>query len=53
VRRRGRRRGYNTAAERATAEATDGIRVVSRQQCIELLKWGIMMGVDDGCGDDN
>lgn len=42
-------RGYNTAAERAAAKSTPGIRVLSRTAFIELLKWGILMGVDDGC----
>lgn len=42
-------RGYNTAAERAAAKATPGIRVLSKPAFIELLKWGILMGVDDGC----
>jgi len=42
-------RGYNTAAERAAAKAAPGIRVLSRAAFIELLKWGILMGVDDGC----
>lgn len=41
--------GYNTAAERAAAKAAPGIRVLSRAAFIELLKWGILMGVDDGC----
>lgn len=42
-------RGYNTAAERAAAKAAPGIHVLSRAAFIELLKWGILMGVDDGC----
>lgn len=41
--------GYNTEAERAAAAATPGITVLSRQAFIELLKWGLAMGVDDGC----
>eukprot|EP00878_Enallax_costatus_P025300 GHUV01027065.1.p1 GENE.GHUV01027065.1~~GHUV01027065.1.p1 ORF type:complete len:226 (+),score=38.23 GHUV01027065.1:1234-1911(+) len=41
--------GYNTKAERAAARKTPGIRVISRTAFIELLKWGILMGVDDGC----
>jgi hypothetical protein len=42
-------RGYNTAAERKQAKATPGIRLLSRLQFLELLKWGVVMGVDDGC----
>eukprot|EP00775_Hariotina_reticulata_P003709 gene3709-3972_t len=41
--------GYNTAAERQAARGMTGIRVLSRPAFIELLKWGIVMGVDDGC----
>lgn len=41
--------GYNTAAERKQAKATPGIRLLSRPQFLELLKWGVVMGVDDGC----
>lgn len=41
--------GYCTAAERKAAKATAGIRVLSRPAFLELLKWGILMGVDDGC----
>lgn len=41
--------GYNTEAERAAAAATPGITVLSRPAFIELLKWGLAMGVDDGC----
>jgi len=29
------------------------IRVITLKQFQELLRWGILMGVDDGCGDDN
>lgn len=42
-------RGYNTAAERKQAKATPGIRLLSRPQFLEVLKWGVVMGVDDGC----
>lgn len=42
-------RGYNTAAERKAAKSTPGITVLSRPAFVELLKWGILMGVDDGC----
>ncbi|KAF8063748.1 hypothetical protein HT031_003605 [Scenedesmus sp. PABB004] len=41
--------GYNTAAERAAAAAAPGIRLLSRPAFLELLKWGVVMGVDDGC----
>eukprot|EP00873_Tetraselmis_striata_P033143 jgi/Tetstr1/453407/TSEL_040389.t1 len=40
--------GYNTEDERAEARAA-GIRVLSLEECCELLKWGVLMGVDDGC----
>lgn len=41
--------GYCTAEERAAAAALPGIRVISRVQFLELLKFGVIMGVDDGC----
>ena len=31
------------------AAGTPGIKVLSRPAFLELLKWGILMGVDDGC----
>lgn len=42
-------RGYNTQAEKAAARKAPGIRILSRTAFVELLKWGILMGVDDGC----
>lgn len=42
-------RGYNTAAERAAAAATPGIRLLSLRGFRELLAFGLAMGVDDGC----
>lgn len=41
--------GYNTAEERAAAAALPGVRLLSRPQFCELLKWGVVMEVDDGC----
>uniref|UniRef100_A0A7S1X9G1 Uncharacterized protein n=1 Tax=Tetraselmis chuii TaxID=63592 RepID=A0A7S1X9G1_9CHLO len=40
--------GYNTEEERQAARA-NGITVLSLEQCCELIKWGVVMGVDDGC----
>lgn len=37
-------RGYNTEAERTEARQA-GIRVLGLEQCCELLKWGMVMGV--------
>jgi len=31
----------------------DNVRSITLAQGCELLRWGILMGVDDGCGDDN
>jgi hypothetical protein len=42
-------RGYNTAAERQQAAATPGLKLLSQRQFLELLRWGMVMGVDDGC----
>eukprot|EP00879_Flechtneria_rotunda_P030245 GHRR01032853.1.p1 GENE.GHRR01032853.1~~GHRR01032853.1.p1 ORF type:complete len:143 (+),score=45.70 GHRR01032853.1:360-788(+) len=41
--------GYNTAAERKAAKSAPGIKLLTRSSFIELLKWGVVMGVDDGC----
>eukprot|EP00877_Chromochloris_zofingiensis_P013097 jgi/Chrzof1/8040/UNPLg00085.t1 len=41
--------GYNTDAERQEAAAIPGITTIPRHAFLELLKWGIAMGVDDGC----
>ncbi|KAL4448327.1 hypothetical protein ABPG75_005546 [Micractinium tetrahymenae] len=41
--------GYNTPEERAAAAALPGVRLLSRPQFCELLKWGVVMEVDDGC----
>ncbi|PSC70318.1 hypothetical protein C2E20_6217 [Micractinium conductrix] len=41
--------GYNTPEERAAAAALPGVRLLSRPQFLELLKWGVVMEVDDGC----
>lgn len=43
--------GYNTATEREMAQNVKGIQVVDLQSFCELLKWGIVMKVDDGCQD--
>ncbi|KAL3150803.1 hypothetical protein ABBQ32_000564 [Trebouxia sp. C0010 RCD-2024] len=45
--------GYSTQAEKEAAKDTKGVRLISLTEFQELLKWGILMGVDDGCGDDN
>lgn len=37
--------GYNTAEERAAAAALPGVRLLSRPQFCELLKWGVVMEV--------
>lgn len=41
--------GYNTAEERAAAAALPGVTVLRLPQMLELLRWGVVMGVDDGC----
>lgn len=41
--------GYNTAEERAAAARLPGVRVLRLPQMLELLRWGVVMGVDDGC----
>ena len=43
--------GYNTDAERAEASEIPGIRIITLPQFCELLRFGIIMGVDDGCQD--
>ncbi len=48
-----RRRGYSTPEEKAAAQQLDGVRSITLKQFNELLKWGLIAGVDDGCGDDN
>lgn len=37
--------GYNTAEERAAAARLPGVRLLSRPQFLELLRWGVVMGV--------
>ena len=46
------RRGYNTNDERQAARRMPGVQLISISQFIELLTWGIVMGVDDGCEPD-
>ncbi len=46
-------RGYSTEQEKAAAAQLAGVRSITLAQGVELLRWGILMGVDDGCGDDN
>lgn len=41
--------GYVTAAELAEAKRLSRIKVLQLKQLQELLKWGMVMGVDDGC----
>jgi hypothetical protein len=43
--------GYNTEEERAAAAALPGVRVITLPQFCELLRFGIIMEVDDGCQD--
>lgn len=35
--------GYNTADERAAAAKLPGVRLLSRPQFVELLRWGVVM----------
>jgi len=46
------RRGYSTEAEKEAAQRLDGVRSITLEQFNELVKFGILMGVDDGCQDD-
>jgi hypothetical protein len=41
--------GYCTEGEKQLARATPGVELLSLGQFVELLKWGLVMGVDDGC----
>jgi len=41
--------GYCTDEERSRAATTPGIVLLQRPQFFELMKWGVLMGVDDGC----
>ena len=41
--------GYNTEDERAAAAELPGVRVITLSQFCELLRFGIIMEVDDGC----
>jgi hypothetical protein len=43
--------GYNTEEERAAAANLPGVRVITLPQFCELLRFGIIMEVDDGCQD--
>jgi hypothetical protein len=43
------RRGYSTATDRQAAQADGRVRSIRLSQLHELLKWGVLMGVDDGC----
>ncbi|KAH7624073.1 hypothetical protein NADE_008885 [Nannochloris sp. 'desiccata'] len=43
--------GYNTEEERAAAAKLPGVRVITLPQFCELLRFGIIMEVDDGCQD--
>lgn len=40
-------------AGRAKFEEDSRVIVLDQKQFSELLSWGLLMGVDDGCGDDN
>ena len=41
--------GYCSAADLAAAAALPGVRRLSLPGFLELLRWGVVMGVDDGC----
>ena len=41
--------GYCTDGERASAAELPGVRPLALPQFLELLRWGVVMGVDDGC----
>ncbi|CAG9460501.1 unnamed protein product [Pedinophyceae sp. YPF-701] len=41
--------GYCTEGERELARASPRIKVLDLEAFAELLKWGVVMGVDDGC----
>lgn len=41
--------GYATEDEIVEARGTAGVQVLSLPQFLEMLKWGLAMGVDDGC----
>lgn len=43
--------GYNTAEERERAATLPGVQVIDLESFCELLRWGIVMQVDDGCQD--
>lgn len=43
--------GYCTEEDKKEAAAAPGVRVITLPQFCELLKFGIIMGVDDGCQD--
>lgn len=41
--------GYATAEEIEEARETPGVTVLSLNGFLEMLRWGLSMGVDDGC----
>ncbi|KAI3426337.1 hypothetical protein D9Q98_008710 [Chlorella vulgaris] len=41
--------GYNTPEERQAAAQLPGVRLLALPEFCELLRWGIVMRVDDGC----
>eukprot|EP00884_Botryococcus_braunii_P013540 jgi/Botrbrau1/22187/Bobra.168_1s0019.1 len=41
--------GYSTPEEKEEASKSKRVRNLGLNQFTELLKWGILMGVDDGC----
>jgi hypothetical protein len=43
--------GYNTAEERAAARTLPGVTVIDLPSFCELLRFGIIMNVMDGCQD--
>lgn len=42
-------RGYSTAEDVAAVAAQQRVKSITLAQFQELLKWGVVMGVDDGC----
>lgn len=43
--------GYNTEEERVEACQLPGVKLLSREQFCELLRFQLLMGVNDGCQD--
>lgn len=43
------RRGYSTDEDKGAIAGQSRVKSISLAQFRELLKWGVVMGVDDGC----